>query len=223
MKIEEHIKEIRKRLFRVFLFSIVIFVFAFIFSEEIIFFLTNFYELNLVSIYPLESLGVQFTLSGIITLFLALPYLIIEIYNYIKDEIKIKNFYLYIFLIYLLGTIGLLFGIFGMTEIALESLATSSLFTLYWSAEKTFSLIFVMTGISIISMELIIIIPLLTRMEVVSKGQYYKKRKIYICILLIIIAMITPTTDAVSLGISMFPIIAGTEIGFLISKKGGKC
>jgi sec-independent protein translocase protein TatC len=222
MKVSEHINELRKILVRTAITITAVFIVLFAFSKKLILFGIDYFNISAYAFTPFESINVQISLSLGLTLLLLIPYLLLEIYLYLKEEFKIQHFYTTITASYLLALFGFLLGSLVISKLAIESLTKSSIFLVQWSATSTLSLILMMGLLSAGCMQLILIIPLLTKMGLITKQSYYQKRKYYIVGTLLLVAIITPTTDAVSLGLSMLPLVGATELGFAISNSEDK-
>jgi sec-independent protein translocase protein TatC len=218
MKVSEHITAVRNILLRAGLIGLATFILTFLLSNRIIEWLIQYFSLRIYAFSPFESLNAQFYLSIGITAILFIPYFLTEIYVYAKDEFKIPKFWRTISISYLLAVGGFILGSIFISKQILEIFKETSLFYNMWSALSVLS-ISITTGLAVAAaLQLFIIIPLLTKLGILSYSDYTKQRIYIIVGLLLIVTFITPDPTMVSAGLLMVPILGSLEGGFMISR-----
>jgi sec-independent protein translocase protein TatC len=183
-----------------------------------------------VSGFTLQSLDIQeqfyqhFMIAIIGGLILAMPYILFEIYRFIKPALKnTEKRYsgLVIGFASLLFFTGVLFGYFILSPISVNFLANYSLSD---SIERNFQVGSVVSFISLLTLgsgvifELPIVVYFLARIGLLTAETMKSSRKVAIVVILIIAAVITPP-DVASQIILSLPILLLYEIGIVIARR----
>lgn len=155
---------------------------------------------------------------------IALPYILFEIYRFVKPALK-SNERKYAGLAILSGSglffTGLLFGYFIITPISINFLGNYQLSTLI---ENKFTVESIIKFVAMLSMgagimfELPLLIYFLAKIGLVTSAFLKKYRRLAIVIILIISAVVTPP-DVASQIILAVPIFILYEMGIFIAKK----
>ena len=160
-------------------------------------------------------------LGGVV---LALPYILYEIYRFIKPALK-RSEKRYSGLAIFFGSamffLGLLFGYFILTPISINFLGN---YTLSNVIQKEFTVTSVVSIVSMLTIgaaiifELPLVIYVLAKVGLVTGEMLSRYRKVALVLVLVISAIITPP-DIASQIILSIPIMILYEVGILIAKK----
>ena len=180
--------------------------------------------------FKLQALDIQeqfyqhFMIAIIGGLIISMPYLLYEIYRFIKPALKNsekKYSMLVICFSSFLFFAGVLFGYYILSPISVNFLANYSLSD---SIERNFKVSSVINFISLLTLgagiifELPIVVYFLSKIGLLTAETMKKYRRIAIIVILIISAIITPP-DVMSQIILTFPILILYEIGIFIARK----
>jgi sec-independent protein translocase protein TatC len=180
--------------------------------------------------FKLQALDIQeqfyqhFMIAIIGGLVIAMPYILFEIYRFIKPALK-RSEKKYSFLVISFSSLlffgGILFGYYILSPISVNFLANYSLSD---SIERNFKVSSVINFISLLTLgagiifELPIVVYFLSKIGLLTADSMKKYRKIAIVVILVISAIITPP-DVMSQIILTFPILILYEIGIMIARK----
>ncbi|HXH99257.1 MAG TPA: twin-arginine translocase subunit TatC [Sphingobacteriaceae bacterium] len=169
----------------------------------------------------------QFTLqlnsSLMIGIILGVPYLLFEIWRFIKPgltDIERNSATGFTFYATFLFIIGILFGYFIMSPLSISFLANynvSSIIENNITIDSYLSTIATLTIGSGIIFELPIIIYVLSKMGIMTPAFMRASRRYSTIIILIISAVVTPTPDLISMFTVSFPLFLLYEISIWIS------
>lgn len=171
-----------------------------------------------------EQFYQHFMIAIIGGLVLAMPYILFEIYCFVKPALKSnekKYSGLIIGFASFLFFLGITFGYFILTPISVNFLGTYSLSD---AIQREFTVASVVSFISLLTLgsgvlfELPIVIYFLAKVGVLTADMMKSYRRVAIVIILIISALITPP-DVTSQIILSFPILLLYEIGIVIARK----
>jgi sec-independent protein translocase protein TatC len=247
----EHLDELRKRLFRsavlILIFAITAFFFKdFIFNKIILSpksseFITNklfcklgeFVNANLCintkgfQIINID-LGGQFkahlVVSLVIAIMLAFPYIIHQIWSFVKPALKkneIRHVNFILFIVSFLFTFGILFGYFLIVPLSLDFLSTYVVSSEILNNITFSSYLSILTTITLSSgiiFELPILMYFLAKIGLVTTRLMKKYRKHAIIVIFIIAAILTPP-DVFSQILVSIPLLLLYEISIFIAKK----
>lgn len=173
------------------------------------------------------ELGGQFNLminSCIVTgIVFGFPYLLWELWRFIKPALHEKEkkaasgFVFYASFLFLLG---ILFGYFIIAPLSVKFLAGFSVsndIKNTFSIDSYLSTVLTLTLGSGIVFELPILIYILVSLSILSATFMRKTRRYAIVLILIIAAIITPTPDAITMGVVAFPLLMLYEVGILVA------
>lgn len=226
LTIMEHIKELRKLLVTSLILLSALFITLFGVSGFFLKAVVSYFakDITIVALTPLESLGVQLSFAGIMSLIIALPLLTYNLYSFIKPTIKKeirKKILGYIISSLFLGLIGFSLGTTFISKFLLQQMAFYSIVNPLWGIRSLFSFIF-FTGLALaLVLQLIIIIQVLIKLEIISIENYKKARPVLLIGSLILGAIITPP-DVMSQVIMAGFMLGSMEFGVLLAKIGGK-
>jgi sec-independent protein translocase protein TatC len=222
--IVEHLGELRHRLIFILLAVAVTSAAAYLFNDEILEFIMKTGRIeNLVFIKPMEAFFVIVKVSILIGVVAAMPFILYQVWQYVGVALK-KNERKYLIYFgpvsYLLFMSGAALAFFGVIPLAVK-------FLLSFSKESVQPLITLDAYINFLNalviafglvFQLPLVILLLSLLGIVTPEMLKKSRKYAIVGIFVFAAVITPTTDAVSMMMLAGPVMALYEIGVLISK-----
>lgn len=171
-----------------------------------------------------EQFYQHFMIAIIGGLIIAMPYVLYEIYRFVKPALKSKEkkySSLVIAFASLLFFLGIGFGYFILTPISVNFLGTYSLSD---DIAREFTVASVVSFISLLTLgsgvlfELPIVIYFLAKIGLLTADMMRSYRRVAVVVILIISALITPP-DVTSQIILSFPILILYEIGIIIAKK----
>ena len=252
MTLIEHLDELRRRLFRgiiaVLVFSVIAFLFKdFIFDDIILSprkadFITNLMMCKLGGMFDMPSLCINHTqfniinillagqfkahllVSFVIGLMLAFPYLIYQIWGFVKPALgnrEIKNINFTLVAVSVLFAIGVLFGYFIIIPLTINFLSSYTISSEITNQISFSSYLSILTGIALATglvFELPVLIYFLSRIGIVTPQLLQKYRKHAIVVFFILSGIITPP-DVFSQVLVAIPLYFLYEISIIISKR----
>lgn len=180
---------------------------------------------NIINTEMAGQFTLQMNSSLLIGLVLGFPYLLYELWCFIKPalhEQERKSASGFTFYATLLFMLGLLFGYFIITPLSINFLANYQVSSIiqnqitidsYLSTVATLSL-----GTAII-FELPILIFILSKMGLMTPGLMRSSRRYATVVILLIAAIVTPTPDALTMLTVSFPLFLLYELSIFVSDK----
>jgi sec-independent protein translocase protein TatC len=180
--------------------------------------------------FKLQALDLQeqffqhFMIAIIGGLIIAMPYLLFEIYRFIKPALRNteKKFSgLVILFSSFLFFLGIMFGYFILSPISVNFLAN---YTLSDAIERNFKVSSIINFISLLTLgsgilfELPIVVYFLAKIGLITADNMKSYRRVAIVVILVISALITPP-DVTSQIILSFPILLLYEVGIIIARR----
>lgn len=234
MSFLDHLGELRKRLLWSFLAILVFFIPAYAFSNEIFDFLMkplieNLPEgSSLIFTRPTEGFTTYLKVSFFASVLLAVPFILYQAWKFVAPALYKKEKQIIIPFIFF----GSLFFLLGAAFCYYVASPPAFKFLLneysseYVKAFPTISeaLSFFMAlifGFGLV-FEFPLIIFILARIGVVTSKWLREKRKYAIILSALIAAILTPTTDAISMMLMFVPIVVFYELGILVAWMFGK-
>lgn len=230
----DHIQELRKRIFFSLISIVIFFIPSYYFSKEIFAFLMDPIIQNLpegsslIFIRPTEGFITYLKVSIFAAFVLSVPVILYQVWSFIspalyKNEKRVVlPFILFGTLFFLLGASFCYFIVapkgfsFLLGEYSTENIKA------FPSIKEGLSfLISLIIGFGII-FEYPIVIYILARFGIVNHKWLRKQRKYALLLSAVAAALITPTTDAVSMMFMLVPLLVFYEIGIYIAMIFGK-
>ncbi len=223
MQFTEHLEELRWRIIRILIYFLTGAMICYMFVPLFL----NYIKKPVGQLYffsPPEAFLVRIKLSFLLSLFLTLPLMILEIWKFVSPALyysekkKILPFVIFgIFLFYAGGIFSAILAYpLGMKvllsfgkDFMEPIIGANHLFRIFFYLTLAFSVLF----------ETPIIILILTRLGVISPETIGKRRREIIVGIFVIAAIITPSVDAVTLILISFPLYLLFEISIWISKR----
>jgi sec-independent protein translocase protein TatC len=214
----EHIKDLTYYfLFNAAIFLIISFgVMAF--ADNLILLLLEYYGVTAYSFTVMGQINLQITLAFVIGAILTLPIFTYSIYHYCKDFVTIKKWFLFIPASYTLALIGFILGATFFTKRILSTMLSYSYVTTAWSVESIIQVTYTTGLILAITMQLLLVIPILNKIGLLNYSKYSKYRPYIFGMLYIAIMWITPDPNPINAGMLMMPSLVSIEGGFQIGR-----
>jgi sec-independent protein translocase protein TatC len=218
MKVIEHLSELRKRIIYIALSLLLLFLICIFYSADILRFIISKHDL--ISISPLEIMLSEIKIALYASVMLSIPIFLYHLIRFVRPALKKKEKFAiwsipFAFILFISGLIvgyiiliPTLKFLGGMSiDVGVKNL---------WNLDKylTFVLNFCF-GMGII-FELPIIMILLAKINIISSKSLNRYRPHYYVAMFILSAVITPTTDAVTMLIFAIPIVILFELSILI-------
>jgi|688.fasta_scaffold408557_3 sec-independent protein translocase protein TatC len=218
MKLKDHIAELKRLLVTKLVIGTVLFFIFFFMSEYLINLLLTYYGIKVYALSPIESINVQMNFSFILTLIILLPLLILDIMKFIQPAYELKKFKRNVIQSLTLSIIGYIVGITIFSKVILNSLVSSSVFETMISASSIFSFANIMGIALAITFNIILIIPLLVKYNIINTTYLNKSRPVIIIVTLLFAGIITPGIDIFSQMVISVPMLVSFETGTTIAK-----
>lgn len=225
LTVKEHLNELKKKIVQIVIAAIIIFFIGFTISETLILHLIQYFELELFVLAPLEFIKTQLMTALYITIALLIPFILIQTYIFSKPimrERTKKKITIYFIYSLLLAIIGFLFGVLIFSRFSLSFFATLPVeLTAFWGVYSAIMFIIVSGFAFALTTQLIIIIPLLVKAEIVDINTFKKSRAVVIILALAISAIVT-SPDPITQVLMSVPMYICFEAGIIISMLQGK-
>ncbi len=230
----EHLSELRMRILLCLLAVAVLFVPSYYFSTQLFDFLMlpiieNLPEgSTLIFTRPAEGFMTYLKVSIFVALVAAIPFILYQIWRFVapalyKHEKQIVVPFIFFGTVFFL--LGAAFCYYVAAPPAFKFLLneySSQYVKAFPSIREALSFIMaLMLGFGII-FEFPLIVFVLARIGIVTSGWLRQKRKYAILLSAVVAAVLTPTTDAVSMMFMFVPIIVFYELGILVAWMFGK-
>lgn len=219
--IREHLVELRKVLLTMFLPLIVLFILFFYLSGPLMIWLTDYMNLEVFSLVPLENLYARAMVATSLTILFGLPVIFTGLYRYAKPVISEKHKKVLLFVVivsFLLSFIGVLLGVFIFARFILFTLGSQYLIAEpMWGVASVIRYIIASSVALAFIMQIILILPILVKSNLVSVETLSENRTNAFIIISILSALLSPP-DLISMFIMIIPIYFSYELGVFISK-----
>lgn len=230
----EHLSELRMRILWSLLAVVILFVPAYYFSTEIFDFLMRPIIANLpegsslIFTRPAEGFTTYLKVSVFVALIAAVPFMLYQIWKFVAPALY-QHEKMIIIPFILFGTIFFLLGAAFCYYVAapkafnfLLNEYSSQYVKAFPSIKEALSFLMgLMIGFGIV-FEFPLVIFVLARIGIVNSGWLRQKRKYAILLSAVAAAILTPTTDAISMMFMFIPIIIFYELGILVAWMFGK-
>lgn len=219
--LQPHLLELRTRLIRA-IIVYVLFSFAmWFFHEKIIHFISQ--PVGKLYIFNVQdAFMVRFKVSLLSALFLCFPYFVWEVWGFIspalypKEKLAVGLILLSTLLLFYTGAF---LSVFVIVPSAVEFLLSfAGNFQLVIGANQYLNFIFWSILIFGILFELPIAIGILARFGILNHKTLSRRRREFIVLIVILVAVISPTVDAISLILMSLPLIILYEIGIWVAR-----
>jgi sec-independent protein translocase protein TatC len=226
MTLVDHLGEIRSRIITSIIVVIVLTIGAFVYSNEILKFLTapytvTGYKLNVFKLT--EGFMIRLKVSAIAALLVGVPFIIHQVWRFIlpaierKDRMFSRVSLLASILLFYSGVVFVFYLLVPFTvKVLLSFVAKDWISTI--GANDYINLVFFFCVVMGILFELPIIMMILTRIGVITPSFLVRKRKYAIVFAFVISAVITPTQDMLTQLIVAIPLILLYEASIFVSK-----
>lgn len=231
----DHLEELRRMLLRCIIVVVVFAILAFCFKDEVFWiiflpktpdFLPVIFgetpDVQLINTELTRQFVVHMTTSFYVGLIVAAPYIIFELYRFVSPALyENERRYSTPFIIasYVMFMLGVVFSYFILFPITFRFLAG---YQVDRSVENLISLESYIDTLTFLSLAMGIVfeIPILSwllgRMGILHRGQMQQFRRHALVVILIIAAIITPTSDAITLAVVSLPMYLLYEVSILL-------
>ena len=224
LTIREHLQELRKLVLSLIIPLILLFAFFFWTAGIILTWLIAYIGLqptSLVALTPFENLYARASLATALTVLIGLPIILYGIYTYIKPALvehnRVKLITITLSSI-VLALLGVFIGIFVFSRFVLFTLATTYLVVEpMWGILSVIRYMIMLSIILAFIMQIILIIPLLVRADLVSIKTLTEHRFGIFIVIMILSALLSPP-DIFSMLLMILPIYGSYEVGIFVSR-----
>ena len=228
---KDYLNELKKRVIAVGIIFISILVIGLIFSEAILKFVissVNPENVSIVLLSPYESISLFFQVILWFAIIVTLPFVIYHAIRFIGPSLDKKErriFLIIPFAATILFFIGALFGYFSTKEIMMPfiiSLGNDLGIVNMWSISSVLMFYIYICLFLGISFEMPLLAVALVKIKVLHPSFLSHYRKHSYIAMLVIDAIVTPTTDAFSMIVIAIPLIVLYEITIIVSKMASR-
>ncbi len=221
MTLVEHLTELRSRLIRALLSVLIFSVFSYIFSEELIDYLSEPVG-NLVFLSPAEAFITHIKVSILVGIIISLPVIIYQFWKFVLPALK-KNekkfFYIIMPTSLILFYAGIIFGFFIVLPLGMNFLLNFGGPELEAMISLDFYISFLITLLIPFGLifQMPLVLNLMIKMGLVTVENLSAFRKYVIVLIFVVGAILTPP-DIVTQALLAFPLILLFEGSLLIGK-----
>lgn len=217
--------ELRKQLFWVLIVFVVGCVFGFFYNQKIFNFILSLYTFKGVTVIttsPYQYIDLTLTITFLSGIIFALPYFLIKIYHFFKPALKpseimiIKRFAPLSIILFVLG---FYFGLWIMQLIInfYSAVWTGASVSSFWDIQHFFSQVIFTALLTGFIFQIPIVVTLLIRLGIINGKTLSSKRK-YVYLGLLVVAVLLPPTDIISLIMLTLPLFFLFEFGLLLNR-----
>jgi len=224
-KYGNYLEEISKRLVKIGIFLLIGTILGVVFSSNIILFflkIFNFSGVNVVMTSPSQLIDLSLFTGIIVGLILTIPYLGYHVFAFAgnalskKEKGLLKKFLPLSLVLFILGCV---FG-GGVTQwvIALYSKFSSGFaVNNIWDIQKFFNQVIITALLTGLIFQMPLVLTAMMRFGLVKRSYLIRKRR-YVYAGIMIVAILLPTTDIMSLFFETFPLLFLFEIALLLNR-----
>ncbi len=195
------------------------------FSQNILGFLLSLFHfdgIHIVTTSPYQFIDISLTISFILGVIFATPYAVFRLYHFVRPALRTheRRFILAFFPLAIgLFAAGFYFGLWIMQLVINLYVHINSSFSIssFWDVQHFLSQILFTSFLTGIVFEIPIVISALIRLHIFSYHDFAKRRKVVYAIL-VVVAILLPTTDFLSLVLETLPLFFLFELGLLLNR-----
>lgn len=182
------------------------------------------FNIELININLAGQLMTHITSSFSIALVLIVPYILLEIWWFVRpalypnEKSHVGLVFLSSSLLFYLGVVTSYFVIFPLTVRFLGTYEVSALVPNQIALQSYMGTLYILTFSLGIMFEMPVLAYLLSRIGLINKQMLKKVRSYAFVILLILSALVTPTTDPFTMSVVALPLYLLYELSILVSK-----
>ena len=226
---EFYFLKIRNRLLRVVFVFLLGAILGMIFYQKIFQFLIscfNFQQTSLVLTSPSQAVSLILSVGFLTGILVSFPFFIFQFLNFIRPALTAKEYQLLKKLVlpsFFLLLLGLIYGIYVMRVVVFVYAAVPFGIKIqrFWQLSDFLSQIVFLSAAMGLLFQLPVVLSVLLNLDIVKREVLAQKRK-YIYGGLVILAVLLPPTDPLSLLILVLPLFIMFESALLLNKKGGE-
>ena len=212
--------ELRNRIIKIFVLALAIFILSFYASTKILQYFSQTTSANIIATSPTDVIATMFNMSLFITLIITIPYIFHNIVAFVKPAINSKYLLSLPFFSSMMFFSGSLFGYFIALYTAnfMSAMANEIGVLNMWSITEYLNFLIVTTLLFGVIFQIPLGMFILNKTGMMPKNYFKKMRFPMLFILLLLIAIISPQGDVVSLIIMGAPMAIIYEIGIVIAR-----
>lgn len=224
MTLLEHIKELRERLFRAAIALVVTTLLTSFFVDYAVAWLVRpLGASRVIVLSPTEAPIIYFKIAMVMGLGLALPYVLYQFYGFIAPGLypqERKTFILAVPAVLVFFVLGALFTLQILIPVSMPVLKAffSSVVEPTYSLESYLSFVSTLVLWMGLLFQTPLVIYLIARLGFVTPQQLSKGRRLVILIAAVVAAVITPTTDPVTMLMVTGPFVVLYEVGIMLAR-----
>jgi sec-independent protein translocase protein TatC len=224
MTLLEHIKELRERLFRAAISLVVMTLLTSFFVDYAVAWLVRpLGSSRVIVLSPTEAPIIYFKIAMVMGLGLALPYVLYQFYGFIAPGLypkERKTFILAVPAVLVFFILGAMFTLQVLIPVSLPVLKAffSTVVEPTYSLESYLSFVSTLVLWMGLLFQTPLVIYLIARLGFVTPQQLSQGRRLVIIIAAVVAAVITPTTDPVTMLMVTGPFVVLYEIGIMLAR-----
>jgi sec-independent protein translocase protein TatC len=217
--------EFRKHLFIILGLFILGALIGLLYSQQIFNFIVHLYNfkgVTLITTTPYQYIDLTIAIGFLSGLLVSIPYAFMRFYYFFKPALKkseqklIRKFAplsLFLFIA------GFSFGMWIMQMIITYFSATwsGSSINSYWDVQHFFSQIIMMSLLTGLIFQIPVLVTVLIKLHIIKRQFLVSKRR-HVYVILLILAVLMPPTDIISLILLTLPLLFLFELGLLLNK-----
>ncbi len=209
--VRAHLEELHGRAARLLILFSAFFLVSLYFSPDILRHVSADLGLKLVVLSPFEIMLIELKIAFVLSLVFSLPFFIYEAAAFVKPALRKteRKFLKFTPLVVVLFFLGASFGYLAVSRFGLSFLASQAAdagVLNMWSAGSTLSFILFISLAMGFVFQLPLLVFLLSRTGILTYARLRAQRRYAILIIFVLAAVITPTTDPVSMLLVALPI-----------------
>lgn len=219
----EHIQELRKRLFRAIIALIVgATIGSLITNPAIRILVSPLREADVIVLSPTEAPVIYFKMALFLGFVIALPYIAYQIYAFVRPGLYPKEkkiFLLAVPTVFILFMLGATFTLTILIPFSIPVLMgfLQEVVTPTYSLEQYLSFVTTLLFWMGLLFQTPLVIYILARVGIVEPKTLKQARKVIIFLAALVAAVITPTTDPVTMLLVMGPFVVLYEVGIVLA------
>jgi len=219
----EHIQELRKRLFRAIIALIVGAIIGSLITNPAIRILVSpLREADVIVLSPTEAPIIYFKVALFLGFVIALPYIAYQIYAFVRPGLYPKEqkiFLLAVPTVFILFLLGATFTLTILIPFSIPVLMgfLQEVVTPTYSLEQYLSFVTTLLFWMGLLFQTPLVIYILARVGIVEPKTLKQARKVIIFLAALVAAVITPTTDPVTMLLVMGPFVVLYEVGIVLA------
>lgn len=221
-----YLEEIRRRIFVVFIWFLVLFVLGFFLTVPLFRLVKGYFLIkgaSIVTTSPFQFIDLAMSTGMFIALVGTLPLLLYQIFSFLKTGLTTREkrkFLVYIPATLILFVFGFSYGFFTLysTFDAIAQVNVGLGIQNYWDISKFLSQIFITSVLLGILFQFPLILSFLIKMDL-FEVKFLRKKRRHAIVVIFVITSLLPPTDGVSLVVMVLPLIFLYEVTIFMNRR----